>query len=117
MHDERHEYIIGKSGVGKSTFLQNKILQKNSFCLLDPHGDLAEAIADTVPCIYFDPTEIPMGFNILENVPEHKRHLVASNVVSAFKAVWAESWGPRMEWILVNALLLLLDNCGAITDS
>jgi len=108
---ERHLYIIGKSGTGKSTFLQNTILQNaGGFCLLDPHGDLAEAIADTIDCIYFDPTELQLGFNVFENVPEPSRPLVAAQIVASFKAIWGESWGPRMEWILVNSLRLLLDN-------
>jgi hypothetical protein len=108
---ERHLYIIGKSGTGKSTFLQNMILQNpGGFCVLDPHGDLAEAIADSVDCIYFDPSELQLGFNVFENVPEPSRPLVAAQIVASFKAVWGDSWGPRMEWILVNALRLILDN-------
>ena len=84
---ERHLYIIGKSGTGKSTFLQNTILQNaGGFCLLDPHGDLAEAIADTVDCIYFDPSELQLGFNVFENVPEPSRPLVAAQIVACFKA-------------------------------
>jgi hypothetical protein len=108
---ERHLYIIGKSGTGKSTFLQNAILQNaGGFCLLDPHGDLAEAIADTIDCIYFDPSELQLGFNVFENVPEPSRPLVAAQIVASFNAVWGDSWGPRMEWILLNSLRLLLDN-------
>jgi hypothetical protein len=108
---ERHLYIIGKSGTGKSTFLQNIILQNpGGFCVLDPHGDLAEAIADSVDCIYFDPSELQLGFNVFENVPEPSRPLVAAQIVASFKAIWGDSWGPRMEWILVNSLRLLLDN-------
>jgi DNA helicase HerA-like ATPase len=108
---ERHLYIIGKSGSGKSTFLQDLILQHDGgFCLLDPHGDLAEAIADRLDCIYFDPSELPLGFNVLADVPERDRPLVAAQIVASFKAIWGDSWGPRMEWILVNSLRLLLDN-------
>jgi hypothetical protein len=108
---ERHLYIIGKSGTGKSTFLQNAILQDpGGFCLLDPHGDLAEAVADSTDCIYFDPSELQLGFNVFQNVPEPSRPLVAAQIVASFKAVWGDSWGPRMEWILVNSLRLLLDN-------
>ncbi|MBN8981609.1 MAG: ATP-binding protein [Rhizobiales bacterium] len=108
---ERHLYIIGKSGSGKSTFLQNIILQNpGGFCLIDPHGDLAEAVADRTDCIYFDPSELPLGFNVFENVAEASRPQVAAQIVASFKAIWGDSWGPRMEWILVNALRLLLDN-------
>jgi hypothetical protein len=73
-----HEYLIGKSGTGKSTFLQHLVLQnEGGFALLDPHGDLAEAIADTMECIYFDASELQLGFDVLQNVPEAKRPLVA----------------------------------------
>jgi hypothetical protein len=106
-----HEYLIGKSGTGKSTFLQHLILQnEGGFALLDPHGDLAETIADTVECIYFDPSELQLGFNVLENVSKEKRPLIAAQIIASFKAIWGDSWGPRMEWILMNALRLLLDN-------
>jgi hypothetical protein len=114
---ERHAYLIGKSGTGKSTFLQNLILKnEGGFAVLDPHGDLAESIADRTDCIYFDPSKIPMGFNVLQNVSAHQRHLVASNVVSSFKAIWADSWGPRLEWILYNAVRLLIDNNKTLLD-
>jgi hypothetical protein len=106
-----HEYLIGKSGTGKSTFLQHLILQnEGGFALLDPHGDLAETIAVTVECIYFDPSELQLGFNVLENVCEAKRPLAAAQIIASFKAIWGDSWGPRMEWILMNSLRLLLDN-------
>jgi len=91
--------------------MQNIILQNTGgFCLLDPHGDLAEAIADSMDCIYFNPSELQLGFNVFENVPEAFRPLVAAQIVASFKAIWGDSWGPRLEWILVNSLRLLLDN-------
>jgi hypothetical protein len=117
MAGSNHRYVIGKSGTGKSTYLQNLILDtEGGFALLDPHGDLAEAVADSIDCIYFDPILTPIGFNVLENVPVERRHLVASNVVSSFKAIWADSWGPRLEWICYNALRLLLDNNKTLLD-
>jgi hypothetical protein len=112
-----HEYIIGKSGTGKTTFLQNLILQnEGGFAVLDPHGDLAETIADTVECIYFDPTELPIAHNVLHNVPERQRHLVTAQVVASFRAIWADSWGHRLEWILYNSVRLLLDNNQTLLD-
>jgi hypothetical protein len=106
-----HEYVIGKSGTGKSTFLRNLILyNEGGFAVLDPHGDLAEAIADTIDCIYFNLSELQLGFNVLENVSPEKRPLVAAQTVASFKAIWGDSWGHRMEWILLNSLRLLLDN-------
>ena len=107
----KHHYIIGKSGTGKSTLLEHLLLTTTGgFCLLDPHGDLAEAVADKTECIYFDPIETPMGLNVLGNVAAGQRHLVAANVIASFKAIWSDSWGPRLEWILYNSLRLLLDN-------
>jgi hypothetical protein len=117
MNETKHRYVVGKSGTGKSTFLQHLLYgTQGGFCLLDPHGDLAETVADNVECIYFDPINSPLGFNVLENIPDDKRHLVAANVVAAFKAIWADSWGPRLEWILYNTLRLLLDNNKSVLE-
>lgn len=116
-----HMYLIGKTGVGKSTLLATLIEQdiKNGegLALIDPHGDLVEKILASVPearkgdVIYFDVTNqaAPLGFNPLERVPPEKRVLSASGLLDAFKKLWAESWGPRLEHILRNALLALLD--------
>ena len=112
-----HEYVIGKSGSGKSTFLQHHILQNPAgFAVLDPHGDLAEKIADTIPCIYFDPAdaEFPVGFDPHHNVSAADRPLVAAQVLASLKAIWADSWGHRLEYILINCLRLLLDNSAPI---
>jgi len=103
-----HAYILGRSGTGKSTLLASLMARDSSFALLDPHGDLAEQVADASEpnrTIYFHHS-YPLGFNPLENGDA----LTASEIVSAFKHVWAESWGPRMEYILYNALRLLIDN-------
>lgn len=109
----KHLYGIGKTGTGKSTFLLDEILKTESgFCLLDPHGDLAEAVADRTQCIYFSPPDICLRFNVLENVREDRRHLVAENIVSAFRAIWQNSWGPNLEDVLRCSLLLLLDSAG-----
>jgi hypothetical protein len=120
----RHLYLIGKSGTGKSTLLFNLMMADlalgRGFALLDPHGDLARDVADAVPSprtndmLYFDPADLahPVAFNPLERVPPDHRPLVAAHIVAAFKHLWGDSWGPRLEYILGNALRLLLDAPG-----
>lgn len=115
-----HFYVIGKTGVGKSTLLQNMaisdIQKGKGLALLDPHGDIAEDILNFIPnerlhqVIYFNPSDIehPIGFNPLYRVSEDFHHLVASGIISTFKKIWSESWGPRMEHILRFCLLTLL---------
>ncbi len=117
----RHMYIIGKTGMGKTTLLENMvysdILHGNGVCYIDPHGDAAERILDFIPSyrindvIYFNPADIdyPISFNVLESVDPIYKHLVASGMVGVFKKIWADSWGPRLEYILRNCLLALLD--------
>lgn len=121
----RHVYIIGKSGTGKSTMLLNLMLADleagRGFALLDPHGDLAQMVADAVPphrtneVLYFDPADLafPIAFNPLNGVDPDRRPLVAAHAVAAFKHLWGESWGPRLEYILGASLRLLLDAPGA----
>lgn len=116
-----HMYLIGKTGVGKSTLLatlmEQDISNGEGLALLDPHGDLVERILDQIPerrkhdLIYFDVADHarPLGYNPLSSVPAAKRVLAASGLLDAFKKLWAESWGPRLEHILRNALLALLD--------
>lgn len=116
-----HIYIIGKTGTGKSTlletFMRQDIKAGNGFALLDPHGDLITKVLSAIPeprtqdVIYFDVTDSnqPYGFNPLDAVPKSTSSLAASGLLSVFKAIWAESWGPRLEHILRNALLALLD--------
>lgn len=117
----RHLYAIGKSGSGKSTLLRNLIVQDieagRGLMLLDPHGDLAEEVLDYIPpwrfadVIYVSPADLshPVGFNLLERVAPDDRPLVASNIVSTFKHIWGESWGPRLEYVLYNTVAALLD--------
>jgi Helicase HerA, central domain len=120
--DQRqHVYVIGKTGSGKTTLLRNMILQHielgHGVGLIDPHGDLAEELLNHIPprragdLVYFNPGDIefPVGLNPLANVPPDDRHLVASGIVSAFKGIWRDSWGPRLEYILYNAVSALLD--------
>ncbi len=116
-----HTYLIGKTGTGKSTLLETMIRQDvtngEGFVLLDPHGDLIERVLPLIAnlraasLVYFNVPETadPLGFNPLEQVAQEKRGRAASGLLEAFKKIWADSWGPRMEHILRNALLALLD--------
>jgi energy-coupling factor transporter ATP-binding protein EcfA2 len=116
-----HVYIIGKTGTGKSTLIAHlahqDLLHGEGFALLDPHGDLAEHVLRLLSqerqddLIYFNVpnTAHPLAFNPLEAAEPRLRPLVASGLISVFKKMWAEFWGPRMEYILRNALLALLD--------
>ena len=113
-------YIIGKTGMGKSTLLENMIysdiLSGRGVGLIDPHGDLADTILAHIPksrtndIVLFDPSdkEFPIGFNMLDNPDPELRSIVASGLVSIFKKMFAESWGPRLEYILRNTILTLL---------
>lgn len=115
-----HIYVIGKTGTGKSTLLLNMAISDiergNGFALIDPHGDIAESILDYIPesriedVVYFNPAdlEFPIGFNQIKGVHPDHHHLVASGLVSTFKKIWADSWGPRLEYILNFSLLTLL---------
>jgi hypothetical protein len=124
-----HLYLIGKTGSGKSTlletFMRHDLLAGNGFTLLDPHGDLVERIKQFIPheragdVIDFDvpDSKQPYGFNPLSNVPTSKRPLAASGMLSVFKHLWHDSWGPRLEHILRNSLLTLLDQpAAALSD-
>ena len=116
-----HMYVIGKTGTGKSTLLETLIRQDiiagRGCALIDPHGDLVERIAATIPvrrasdAIYLnvpDPAQ-PFGYNPLLHVSAGLRPLVASGLIDVFKKMWGDAWGVRMEHILRNALLALLD--------
>jgi hypothetical protein len=114
-------YIIGKTGTGKSTLIENMVIsdvkQGNGLALIDPHGDLAENVLRYVPkkrvedVIYFNPGDIdyPVPFNPLERVHPDQRFLVASGLISVFKKIWHDFWGPRLEHILRHAILTLLE--------
>ncbi len=117
----RHLYVIGQTGTGKSTLLQNLIAQDFAMgrgcALLDPHGDVAEAAVCLLPThradqlVYFNPSRLerPIGFNLLAKVPEDFRPLVTDGVVSAFRAIWPDFWGPRLEHIFAHAVRTLMD--------
>ena len=116
-----HIYCIGKTGVGKSTLLQtmatSDIQKGKGLAVIDPHGDVAERLLRQVPehrlkdVIYFNPADTthPIAFNPLHAVHPNYHHLVASGLVSTFKKIWSDSWGPRMEYILRFSLLTLLE--------
>ncbi len=117
----RHIYIMGKTGTGKTTMMENMILDDiragRGVGLIDPHGEFVEKILNFIPeertddVIYFNPadTAYPIAFNPLETVADEHRHLVASGVMGVFKKIWPDVWSARMEYILNNTLLALLE--------
>jgi len=120
-----HIYIIGKTGTGKSTLLESMAIQDlyrgNGFALIDPHGDLAERVAARVPphrhgdILYLnaaDPTQ-PYGYNPLRHVREDRIALAASGLMEVLKKMWPDAWGVRMEHILRNTLMALLEQPNA----
>lgn len=117
----RHVYVIGKTGMGKSTLLENMAVQDiqngEGMAFIDPHGKTAELLLNYVPesrikdVLYFAPFDMehPISFNVLEDVGYDKRHLVVSGLMSTFKKIWVDAWSARMEYILSNTLLALLE--------
>ncbi|MBS1520684.1 MAG: ATP-binding protein [Bacteroidetes bacterium] len=116
-----HIYAVGKTGTGKTTLLLNMAVDDAykgyGVCLIEPHGDACLKLLQNIPehrkkdVIYFDATNLihPTGFNPLNSVPIEQRHLVASEIVLAFKKIWADNWGPRLEYILNYCILTLLE--------
>lgn len=121
----RHMAVIGKTGMGKTTLLQqlinSDIRAGRGVALLDPHGDLCDAVLAAVPrertndVILFDAADTthPLSFNILACPRPEQRALVASGLVTVLKKIYGEFWGPRMGYILLNALLALLEVPGS----
>ena len=121
---QRHMYVIGKTGMGKSTLLENMAAQDlktgEGMAFIDPHGSAIEVLLDYVPedriddVVYFAPFDMenPIAFNIMEDVGIDKRHLVVSGLMSTFKKIWVDAWSARMEYILTNALLALIEYPG-----
>jgi len=117
----KHVYVIGKTGMGKSTLLENMAVQDiqggEGFAFIDPHGQTAEKLLNYIPeerikdVVYFAPFDVesPISFNIMEDVGYDKRHLVVSGLMSTFKKIWVDAWSARMEYILSNTLLALLE--------
>ncbi len=118
-------YVIGKTGMGKSTLLENMAIQdiKNGhgICFVDPHGKTADLLLDYVPkerikdVLYFAPfdMEFPVSFNIMEDVGADKRHLVVNGLMATFEKIWVDAWSARMAYILQNTLLALLEYPGS----
>lgn len=117
----KHMYVIGKTGMGKSTMLENMAIQDirngEGIAFIDPHGSTADKLLEYVPedrindVLYFAPfdMEYPIAFNVMEDVGYDKRHLVVSGLMSAFRKIWVDAWSARMEYILSNTLLALLE--------
>jgi len=117
----QHLYIIGKTGTGKTTLLRNLICQDiergHGIGLIDPHGDLDEEILDCIPAwradhvLYFNPADVdfPVGLNLVSSSVAARKYLEASAVVGAFKHIWRDSWGPRLEYILYASVAALME--------
>jgi hypothetical protein len=117
----RHMYVIGKTGMGKSTLLENMAIQDlrngEGVAFIDPHGGTADKLLEYVPkerindVVYFAPFDLdqPIAFNVMEDVGYDKRHLVVSGLMATFKKIWEDAWSARMEYILTNTLLALLE--------
>jgi Type IV secretion-system coupling protein DNA-binding domain len=116
-----HMYVIGKTGMGKSTLMETMIMSDlergEGLAVLDPHGDLVTRVKERIPLarqsdvILFSPGDESqsVALNPLDAGSRAARHLVASELISLFKKLWADSWGPRTEHILRNTLLALLE--------
>ncbi|MEJ0021067.1 MAG: type IV secretion system DNA-binding domain-containing protein [Candidatus Doudnabacteria bacterium] len=121
----RHMYIIGKTGMGKTTLIENMVIQDiqagHGVAFVDPHGDSIEKILNYVPSnrvndvVYLNPadSDFPIAFNPLESVDPKYKHLVASGLMGVFTKIWAGVWSARMEYILNNTILALLDSQGS----
>lgn len=121
---QRHFYLLGKTGTGKSTLFKNMfisdILSGDGACFIDPHGDTVEELLQYIPpnrvedVVYFNPADVerPIGFNLLELKDQSQRDLIADGVVEVFKKQFGDSWGPRLQYILTNAVATTLEAQG-----
>lgn len=117
----KHMYLIGKTGSGKSTLIKNMIIQDiqrgEGLAILDPHGDLINELLNYVPedrlhdVVIFDPADVdyPVALNMLEVVDPRQKNLIASGLLDVFKKYFENSWGPRLEYLLMNCILTLLE--------
>jgi hypothetical protein len=114
----QHLYVVGQTGTGKSTLLHNAIFQDieagRGVGVIDPHGDMALEILDHIPpwrtddVVYFDPSAPdPLSVNLFKATGDNW-HIVTAGIVSAFKKIWGDSWGPRLEYILYATVAALL---------
>lgn len=120
----RHFYVLGKTGVGKSTVFKNMIISDilagDGVCYIDPHGQDVEDILNYIPehriddVVYFNPADVnnPVGFNLLELTDPAQRDLIADGVVEVFKKQFGDSWGPRLQYIMQNAVATCLEAQG-----
>ena len=121
----QHMYVIGKTGTGKTTLLRNMLIQDiangEGVCLVDPHGEVVEDLVKMIPksrmddVVYFNEgdTYFSNGCNTLETPDPKYKHLVASGLMGIFTKIWAGVWSARMEYILSNSILALLDTPGS----
>lgn len=122
-----HMYVIGRTGMGKTSLLQNMALNDiasgEGVCFIDPHGDAVEQLLEYIPphrladVVYFNPADLeyPIGLNPLHEVAPGQRHLLVSGLVSIFSSLYAHHWQHRQEHILRNAVLTLLEQDSAQT--
>jgi len=121
---QRHFYLLGKTGTGKSTLFKNMfisdVLAGEGACFVDPHGDTVDELLGYIPpnrikdVVYFNPTDVdhPVGFNLLELKDKSQRDLIADGVVEVFKKQFGDSWGPRLQYILTNTVATALEAQG-----
>ena len=121
----QHMYVVGKTGTGKTALLHNMVVQDitngEGVCVIDPHGEFVESLLSKIPAerakdvIYFNPadTDYPLGFNPLELQDSKYKHLAASGLMAIFTKIWANVWSARMEYIMNNAVLALLETPGS----
>jgi len=121
----RHFYVIGKTGMGKTAIIRNMAIQDiregRGVAFVDPHGEAAEELLDYIPeeriedVVYFNPSDLsyPIAFNIMEVTDPETRHLIAAGLMGVFKKIWPDVWSARMEYILHNSILALLEYPGS----
>ena len=117
----QHTYVVGKTGTGKTVLLHNIVVQDiangEGVCVIDPHGEFVESLLSKIPkeraddVVYFNPADqdYHIGFNVLELPDPKYKHLVASGLMGIFTKIWENVWSARMEYILNNAILALLE--------